>query len=453
MMTAAFKSLAALQGGNKLLSLVDTHQTIMDTFEQSDGYREPSRTYKALCDFAEHHELRSLRTRQALEALKADATSHARRYAFGVLLRELQRLRFVEPQTALVIVQAGDVVAAEQEEVLTQTTFKMWTVDESIWRPRKQWSDGRSFDDTVEVFTAVFTADWREAASSPALAIYASEDLAAASEVMWESHRLVLMASDWYSMWYSGHTLPTNIFRVGRNAFKALINDIGVVRPKSQTHSLASFDGIFLLITGASAQDPESREAAFDATPALNRMEFMQSVVRMADMTYLKSNESPSLAEALRKLLSENLSPVISATFKYVLTRPRLYSTAFRGCCCYTRDCSAIIEENLPTIKGLFERYSLSEKDGADAGLRGSMSYEEFNRFIKDFGLNDHIFTPRESTLAFVWSRMRVIDDGRSKRGRHPICSTSPSHDYTHTPSKSLLVHIHTRLLHVRNPT
>jgi len=48
------------------------------------------------------------------------------------------------------------------------------------------------------------------------------------------------------------------------------------------------------------------------------------------------------------------------------------------------------------------------------------MSFEEFNTFIKDFGLNDHIFTPRESTLAFVWSRMRVIDDGRSKRGRPP---------------------------------
>ena len=54
-----------------------------------------------------------------------------------MLLRELQRLRFVEPQDALVIVQAGDVVAPEQE-VMTQTTFKMWIVDESIWRPRKR---------------------------------------------------------------------------------------------------------------------------------------------------------------------------------------------------------------------------------------------------------------------------------------------------------------------------
>ena len=28
-------------GGNKLLSLVDTHQTIMDTFERSDGNPSP----------------------------------------------------------------------------------------------------------------------------------------------------------------------------------------------------------------------------------------------------------------------------------------------------------------------------------------------------------------------------------------------------------------------------
>jgi len=310
---------------------------------------------------------------------------------------------------------------APQQEFVKASTFKMWAVEESIWRPRKQWSDGRSFHDTEEVFAAAFQTDWREAASSPALAIYASEDLAAASEVMWENHRLVLMASDWYSMWYAGVTVTTNPFRVGRPAFKRMIEDIGVVRPKSQGLSLTSFDGIFLQIRGASEQnaDDETAARAYDSTPSLNRCELVQSLVRIADMTYLKTNETASLPEALHKLLSENLSPVISATFKYA-QRPDLYSTIFRRLCCYTRDCSTTIEENQRTINGLYERYCVSERDGADAGLRGSMSFEEFNTFIKDFGLNDHIFTPRESTLAFVWSRMRVIDDGRSKRGRPP---------------------------------
>ena len=55
----------------------------------------------------------------------------------GVLLRELQRLRFVEPEEALVIVQARNMRVAEQQHE-TRSTFRMWTVDESIWKPRKR---------------------------------------------------------------------------------------------------------------------------------------------------------------------------------------------------------------------------------------------------------------------------------------------------------------------------
>ena len=53
----------------------------------------------------------------------------------------------------------------------------------------------------------------------------------------------------------------------------------------------------------------------------------------------------------------------------------------------------------MPTVKGLFDRYCMSENDGADSGLRSSMSFDEFNIFIRDFHLLDHLFSARECIL------------------------------------------------------
>ena len=46
-------------------------------------------------------------------------------------------------------------------------------------------------------------------------------------------------------------------------------------------------------------------------------------------------------------------------------------------------------------------------------------------RLGSDFELCDPTFTARESTLAFVWSRLRVIDDGASKRGKTRLYNLS----------------------------
>lgn len=159
-------------------------------------------------------------------------------------------------------------------------------------------------------------------------------------------------------------------------AFKALIQDLGVIKPKSTALNLSAFEQCFLQVTAASAPSYGADEVA--PAPTLNRMELLQCLVRIADMTYFRTEKTAaSLAHAVELLLTENVSRVVRKDFAFV-ERPHVYSNVFRRMCCYTRDCSETICENLQTIKGLFSKYCLSEKDGADAELRGSMSFEEY---------------------------------------------------------------------------
>ena len=45
------------------------------------------------------------------------------------------------------------------------------------------------------------------------------------------------------------------------------------------------------------------------------------------------------------------------------------------------------------------------------------MSYQEFKQLVRDLQLCEADFTAREVDLAFIWSRMRIVDAGRRVPG------------------------------------
>jgi len=65
------------------------------------------------------------------------------------------------------------------------------------------------------------------------------------------------------------------------------------------------------------------------------------------------------------------------------------------------------------SLRALFDAYAASGDDGSAAGGSHAtvMSFAEWLDMNRDFGLIDGDFTAREATLAFVWSRMRVINE------------------------------------------
>lgn len=424
--------LSKLRGGESLLARAQAREEVMDLFKRSDYVTaaHATRVYQALEAFSEKFERRSVGVHSALATLRGHGHIHERQRAFGALLRELQRMRFVLEEEALEIITAS---VAVEEVFEKKAAFKAWSVDDSVWKARKNWCDGRALYEMDDLFEAAFRSDWSSATASPALALYKKEStstdeaggadaLSELAEVMWKHFRLFLQLFDWYSMWWAGQVVPNNVFRIGKQAFKRLIEELGVVKKGSQTLTANTFEQVFLQVTAV--QEKASNEGGEAVAPALNRMETLQCLVRIADLVFLRTGEVGTLTQACDKLLSENVARVVAKDFRFS-TRPNLYGNAFRKLNCYEKGTSDAILENMSTLKSIFNQYCYSDKDGVDNELRTSMSFEEYNVFVRDFDICDHLFTPRDATLAFVWARLRVIDDGKSKRGRARLTNLS----------------------------
>ena len=85
----------------------------MDLFKRSDYVTaaHATRVYQALEAFSEKFERRSVGVHSALATLRGHGHIHERQRAFGALLRELQRMRFVLEEEALEIITASVAVA------------------------------------------------------------------------------------------------------------------------------------------------------------------------------------------------------------------------------------------------------------------------------------------------------------------------------------------------------
>ena len=424
--------LSKLRGGESLLARAHAREEVMDLFQRSDYVTaaHATRVYQALEAFSETFERRSVGAQSALATLRGHGQIHEHQRAFGALLRELQRMRFVLEDEALEIITAS---VAVEEVFEKKAVFKAWSVDDSVWKARKNWCDGRALYEMDDLFEAAFRSDWSSATASPALALYKKEStstdeaggadaLSELAEVMWKHFRLFLQLFDWYSMWWAGQVVPNNVFRIGKQAFKRLIEELGVIKKGSQTLTANTFEQVFLQVTAI--QEKASSEGGEAVAPSLNRMESLQCLVRIADLVFLRTGEVGTLTQACDKLMSQNVARVVAKDFRFS-TRPNLYGNAFRKLNCYEKGTSDAILENMTTLKSIFNQYCYSDKDGVDNELRTSMSFEEYNVFVRDFEICDHLFTPRDATLAFVWARLRVIDDGKSKRGRARLSNLS----------------------------
>ena len=90
-----------------------------------------------------------------------------------------------------------------------------------------------------------------------------------------------------------------------------------------------------------------------------------------------------------------------------------------------------VLEQHYGTLRAIFMAYaegpSRTEHKSTAVGWSALdeatlMSTIEYEDFLRDLDLIDEEFSAREARFAFVWSRMRVIDE-ESHRGRTKLCS------------------------------
>ena len=87
-------------------------------------------------------------------------------------------------------------------------------------------------------------------------------------------------------------------------------------------------------------------------------------------------------------------------------------SNTFRLENCYTEVVDSVLMSRGVSLKAIFDVYaSLDATDVAKRHLAKLLSADEWMALLRDLEWVDEEFTMREASLAFTWSRMRVIDE------------------------------------------
>ena len=205
-----------------------------------------------------------------------------------------------------------------------------------------------------------------------------------------------------------------------------------------------------------------------DVSRAFHRRCFLECLVRISGMRYVETGEVASVAAALEKLLTEKLAPTLRSQLGH---SSNVYGNAFRKRNSYTWGASKLLTEHLETLRAVYEAYSTpfaDKKETIESLLPNRLlSLDEWIRLVKDFQLLDPAFTVRvhgtreppsltplvslaassprvitesppfpcshgararvqvrEASLAFMWSRLEVIDE-RTRQSRYRRYSLS----------------------------
>lgn len=146
----------------------------------------------------------------------------------------------------------------------------------------------------------------------------------------------------------------------------------------------------------------------------INRQEWLQLLVKLACMRYILPGKLRDVSDAVHRLLRVDVEPRIAPG---VLES----GNTFRYYHLYTRGVDAVLSRFEPSLRRLFRllarRGSMLQVPKAvaqEGGVRTSqvmMSYEAWAESIRCFGLQGSDITERHVTLAFVWARMKVVDE------------------------------------------
>lgn len=394
--------------------------------------------------FDARQRVRSAKAQQSLSprmALRLQPIQHT------TLRNELQRTKFVEPDSA-----PGN---TWQDRPLTAGMFhiyrhdgpvevrppspKAWKLEESIWKGRSKWADSGSFLDTEEVYDKAFSLDWSQALRAHGLAQYirknddgesddgedddgdgvVDDEIVEVGNALYKNRLLLYRAFDVYAVIGSS----SDWTHISPGGFKTFCTDCGLEEKGSKTCAAAHLDGVFLLVNRTTAKNENkaqiedydtlggklgsaTTEVKFDDNSrALNRMEFMQCLVRVAIMKYVQAGVVTDASEAVERLFEVDIAPRVGETAKQD-------SNAFRQDACYTESTDDVLLLHKESLQAVFEAYAAI--DGSDIKTRHLsklMSSQEWISMLHSLMWIDDDFTHRDATLAFIWARMRVADE------------------------------------------
>ena len=365
---------------------------------------------------AQEFDRRQLRLRgragRALDSLEADITSLSKAAAFRLSVSQLERNRYIEPhKLATIRVYKAKKRSLKQVGLAVLAAKKPeWSLDSSIWAPRKKWCDSLNLYDTDDCERKKFDWIWqtcREEQGIDKLILRNDDDggadedgdgtpdeVAEVGDVLWDFHDLLFCLFDYYC------GVGANLLAMAFNQWSELLEDCQLVNKKSKFCKKADMDRLFIAV--------DTRQGK--PSKALSRVEFLAALVHLCINKYVLTGEVKDVSEAMFKLLQEDVEGHME---------PRLFEEAnvFRSQICYRQDVSEVLAKHEVSLRRLFK--GVGEADGrtvASKHMASLVSFAEWKLFVRQCKLVGPDLTERDAKLAFVWSRMAIIN-GASNRG------------------------------------
>jgi len=397
----------ALDGGGRRALGSDLSNPML---RSPDGTSSPRR-----CTHGERHALAPLGKWQAADLVASHPASHSHA---GVCA-------------------ARDEAPSEEEEVQgeelrQERPQQQLSAFDSIWAPRRSWSDSKALLDSEEVRHARLEAVWGRARSLglDRLVIRLDDDgladLDADGEldevqevrrVLLEHERVLVGVFEYYSS-LDGAFDGT----MGLNQFSRIVDDCGLASSTSRHCRKTDFDRVFIAVDAASVHAPKPPAAAVGAgraagpasvpapgTAAPNRRkalsldEFLLAVVTMATMRYVLERRTADVSEAVERHLVDDL---LAGVEPAALHEPN----DFRRAAAYTEEVSAVLAEHEASLRALYR--AVAVRRGPSKELLSALGWQAFLRRLGLFGRD---VTERDGALCFTWSRMAVADPYAAK--------------------------------------
>lgn len=389
----------------------------------------PSPAATAAVDrFDRRHLLLTSRAETALVVAGLDGGHVERRLAcFEVAVSDVRFNKFFIPEDAPRAGQRLQTRAPNQRPLSAPAPKSVWRLETSAWANRRRTCDSRSFYDTPEVLRRMFETDWTAAVETNRRALVkfvvrhdddgeldedgdgVFDEVAEAKEALWKAHKLLYAMFDFYAS-----LGEKDCYSITQNAYTLWVTDCCLESRSSRFCTKKHLDQLFVQVNAGASEE-------FNQKITLNRQEFLQVVVRVAVAKYVMTGELADVSDAIDRLVRDDLSRAVTVLPEF-LTQD---SNVFRRRFCYHEVVDIALRRHEASLRALYNRYAAgggeqlqrrgNAKEVAKTSSISLLGLDEWIKLVTDLRLIDAGFSPRLATLTYVWCRMRVVDEMKSR--------------------------------------
>jgi hypothetical protein len=380
---------------------------------------------KAAKEFDERQVKYSGAVRKHIVELEVRPDDLIQQFGYNTRMLDLRRNRFFVPEKL-----AG--VEAVAKRAPRRKRRPVWKLETSCWAERAKTGNSNDFFETTDALRRMFEVDWGVAKRAHELSwliVRTGNDPATwreldrakvggfgevqeVADAIWQHHKLIYGAYDYYSCLYSESENAAGEPDIFNITFAAFMNFCEHNKMVSKKVSSGEMETIWAVVN-AKDKALTAAEDKNNKGNTLNRQEFLQCIVRCAIAVYIKKGGSGDVSDAVNQLCLNNLLSNMQKKCPGALQS----SNAFRTRFCYIESVSVVLEQNMASLKALYENYAEVSQQMNDT-LRDDdlMSIGEWMAFINHMGLvESRQLSTQQAKSIFLWSRIRSVGSNSDK--------------------------------------